>query len=103
MAKLGQGIHFRGQNIHWSILTGVLVANHYIMGHLSTFFYMLYVDLYVIWHKELISEVKKKYSSILTGSLVAGSYIMGHLPTYLHALCRFIGYWAQETYLQSQI
>ena len=29
IAKLGQGIHFRGQNIHWSILTGVL-DNHYI-------------------------------------------------------------------------
>ena len=38
IAKLGQGIHFRGQNRHWSILTGALVANHYIMGHLSTFF-----------------------------------------------------------------
>jgi len=38
IAKLGQGIHFRGQIEHWSILTGALVANHYIMGHLSTFF-----------------------------------------------------------------
>ena len=36
IAKLGQGIHFRGQIEHWSILTGALVAKHYIMGHLST-------------------------------------------------------------------
>ena len=35
---LGQGIHFRGQKRHWSILTGTLVINHYIFGHLSTFF-----------------------------------------------------------------
>ena len=33
--KMGQGFHFRGQNIHLSILTGALVANHYIMGHLT--------------------------------------------------------------------
>ena len=43
IAKLGQGIHFRGQNRHWSLLTGALVAGSYIMGHLSTDFtcYML--------------------------------------------------------------
>ena len=31
IAKLGQGTHFRGQNRHWSILTGALVAGSYIM------------------------------------------------------------------------
>ena len=28
---MGQGLHFRDQNRHWSILTGALVAKHYIM------------------------------------------------------------------------
>ena len=89
-----QGIHFRGQNNHWSILTGALVANHYIMGILVHF---LHVVCRFIGNltRGIHFWGQNKYSSILTGALVAGSYIMGHLPTYVHIVCRFIGYWAR--------
>ena len=38
IGKLRLEIHFRGQNRHWRILTGVVVASLYVMGHLSTDF-----------------------------------------------------------------
>ena len=41
IAKLGQGIHFRGKNEHWSILTGALVAGSFIMGHLPTYLHVV--------------------------------------------------------------
>ena len=72
---------------------------YYVYGSSQYIFYMLYVDLQVIWHEEFISEVK---INILTGALVAGSFIMGHLPTYLHIVCRFIGYWARQIHFWGQ-
>ena len=42
LLKNGQGgMHFQGQNKYWSILTGLLVANSTVMGHLSKFYHVI--------------------------------------------------------------
>ena len=72
IAKLGQEIHFRGQNEHWSILTGALVANYYIVGHLRTFFTccmsiyrysLMYLMIPLFW---LRPNLANKYSKIFS-------------------------------------
>ena len=70
----------RFENIHWSILTSTLVANHYNIGNLR--FFMLFVWLFIgNWARGIHFWDQNIHWRILTGALVANHHIVGHLST----------------------